>query len=243
MHDQIRHLSGIAWTAKARFAQRLARRRSGPRERWIRQYVPGRSFVDIGAMWSVDGEIAFLAEEAGAAAVTALDVMEPTARYAQEHQRRSSAVRFVRGDIHDPATATEVGPHQVVWCSGVLYHAPSPMLTLARLREITRERLILATETIPEVPGLAQACVFFPGLADTDRRVHAFARPQGVALGIDTPFEPDQGYGAWWWGISRSALRGMLRASGFEIESEHGGPLHVTVIAVPHPRHARPAQG
>jgi hypothetical protein len=52
-------------------------------------------------------------------------------------------------------------------------------------------------------------------------------------VGIDTPFDPDQSYEAWWWGISRTALRSMLEASRFELLEEHGGPLHATVVARP----------
>ena len=180
-----------------------------------------------------NGALAFAAEESGAAAVTGLDVMAPTPEYEAEHARRGSAVRFVRGDLHDPATIAAVGPHQVVWCSGVLYHAPNPLLTLERLRSITAELLILATETIPEVPGLAQACVFYPGLGPEDRAAHAAARPGAPALGVTTPFTREQSFGAWWWGISASALRGMLIASGFELLHEYGGPLHRTVLARP----------
>jgi hypothetical protein len=75
--------------------------------------------------------------------------------------------------------------------------------------------------------------VFWPGLAERDRRLHARARPSVRAVGLDSAFEPWQSYEAWWWGISRTALRGMLQASGFEVREEYGGPLHATVIAVP----------
>ena len=34
---------------------------------YIRNYAPGHSFVDIGAMWGVNGEYAFIAEEVGQA--------------------------------------------------------------------------------------------------------------------------------------------------------------------------------
>jgi hypothetical protein len=184
-------------------------------------------------MWRVHGRIAFLAEESGAAAVSALDVMPPTAEYDREHRRRGSRVRFVHGDLHDPEAVAALGAHQVVWCSGVLYHSPNPLLALSHLRSITSELLILSTETIPELPGIAQACVFFPGLPERDRRLHAAARGGGRALAIDTPFDPAQAYGAWWWGFSRSAVRGMLHASGFRIVEQRGGPLHVTIVAVP----------
>lgn len=220
------------WIFAARVRSRL-RRPSAPREELIERYAPGRTFADIGCMWRVNGQLALHAEAIGATSVTGLDLMSPTAEYLAEHERRSSSMRFVQGDIHDPAVAAEVGPHDVVWCSGVLYHAPNPLLTLERLRAITREVLVLATETIPEVPGLAQACVFFPGLSDPDRLAQASARPGAVAVGLSTRFDPSQSYGAWWWGISRSALRGMLIASGFELVEQYGNGLHATLVAKP----------
>jgi Methyltransferase domain len=184
-------------------------------------------------MWGVNGEMAFLAEESGATEVTGLDLGPATAEFRAEHERRHSNVRFVQGDLHDPAVIAQVGPHDVVWCSGVLYHAPNPMLTLERLRGITRQTMILATATIPEVPGLAQATVFFPGLPDPDRRVHAGARPGTVTVGVSTPFEREQSYAAWWWGLSRSAVTAMVRSSGFEVVEEHGNPFTAVVVARP----------
>jgi hypothetical protein len=226
------------WIRAARVRQRLAWRRSESAEALIRRHAPGRSFADIGAMWSVHGQMAFLAEDSGATAVTAVDVMAPTPAYEQEHARRDSNVRFLRGDIHDPAVAEAIGRHDVVWCSGVVYHAPHPLATLERLHAITGDVLILATETIPEVPGLAQACVFLPGLSGRGRALHAAARPGVQSVGITTPFDPVEGYSAWWWGISPGALRAMLDATGFTVEWEQGGPLHRTVVA--RPREAPP---
>lgn len=219
------------WSVAARLRERGARRRTPPREELIRRHAPGRSFIDVGAMWSVHGRIAFLAEECRATAVTALDLMPASGPFEAEHRRRRSNVRFIQGDLHDPDVIEAAGPHEVVWCSGVLYHSPNPLLTLERLRALTASTLILATETMPEVPGLAQACVFLPGLEHGDRAVHAAARPHTTAHGVHTKFDRNQGYGAWWWGITRSALRAMLEASGFTIIEELGGPLHATVVA------------
>jgi SAM-dependent methyltransferase len=223
------------WLMSARLRQR-ASRGTAPREELIRQHVGGRTFADIGCMWSVHGQLTFVAEQSGATAVTGLDVMDATTEYLAEHDRRRSRVRFVKGDIHDAAAAAEVGPHDVVWCSGVLYHSSDPLQTLRQLHAITRETLILATETIPEVPGLAQACVFYPGLGPTDRRVHQSARPHAVAIGITSSFERADSYGAWWWGLSASAVTAMLAASGFDVVRTWQLPLHLTVIATP--RHA-----
>ncbi|HEX2086030.1 MAG TPA: class I SAM-dependent methyltransferase, partial [Solirubrobacteraceae bacterium] len=109
------------------------------REQLVARHAPGASFADVGCMWKVHGAIAFAAERAGATRVTAVDVMPPTPQF--EERRRRSNVRFVQGDLHDPATMEEVGEHDVVWCAGVLYHAPHPLLTLERLRAITTRTL------------------------------------------------------------------------------------------------------
>ncbi|HEV2784866.1 MAG TPA: class I SAM-dependent methyltransferase, partial [Solirubrobacteraceae bacterium] len=174
---------------------------------------------DVGCMWTIHGALCFAAEDAGAASVTGVDVMGATDRFRAEVARRDSKVRFVQGDLHDPATVAAVGPQDVVWCSGVLYHAPHPLLTLERLRELTGATLLLATETIAETPGRRDTCIVAPTRAE-----HPNAEPAE---------RPGAGYGPWYWGISPSALRTMLKLSGFVVVEEHRTPLHVTVVATP----------
>lgn len=200
----------------ARLRHRL-RRSTPPREELIARHVAGgRSFADIGCMWSIDGALCFAAEDAGAGAVTGMDVMGASAAYEAEHARRGSKVRFVQGDLHDPAALEAVGVHDVVWCSGVLYHAPHPLLTLERLRSITGGRLLLATETLP-LRG--HRCDFAP--------------EPGVHPSHTEPFDPARGYVNWFWGISPGALRAMLEATGFAVEEEHRLPFHTTAVARP----------
>jgi trans-aconitate methyltransferase len=188
-----------------------------PREELIARHVKGRSFVDIGCMWTIHGALCFAAEDAGAARVTGVDVMGASDEFSAEQRRRSSKVRFVQGDVHDPATVAAIGRHDVVWCSGVLYHAPHPLLTLERLRELTGATLLLATETVAETPGRRGTIIVAPGADE-----HPHAEP---ARG------PNAGYGPWYWGIAPSALRTMLTLSGFQIVEEHRTPFHMTVVA------------
>ena len=115
---------GRSLTAVARLRARVGKAKP-PREELIARHVEGRSFVDVGCMWTIHGALCFAAEDAGAASVTGVDVMGTTERFLAERERRDSKVRFVQGDLHDPATIAAVGPHDVVWCSGVLYHAPA----------------------------------------------------------------------------------------------------------------------
>jgi len=197
---------------------RLARA-TPPREELAAERAAGRSFADIGCMWKVHGAIAFAAEAAGATEVTAIDLMAPTPEYEAEHARRASRVRYVQGDVHDEAALAQVGRHDVVWCSGVIYHAPHPLLTLERLRAITGSTLLLATEVIPEIRRHPRACIFAP-------------RP-GIHPAHTEPFDRARGYGNWYWAITRSAVLAMLEATGFAIEDEYRTPFHTTVVAYP----------
>ncbi|WP_372788043.1 class I SAM-dependent methyltransferase [Paraconexibacter sp.] len=188
-----------------------------PRADLVARHVAGRSFADVGCMWSVHGAISFAAEDAGATEVSGMDVMGQTAEFQAEHARRGSKMRFVQGDLHDEVALAGLGAHDVVWCSGVLYHAPHPLLTLERLRSVTRETLILATETIPERIGRRNVCVFAP--------------EPGIHPTHTEPFDPARGYVNWYWAITPSALRAMLGAGGFEITEEHRTAYHTTVVA------------
>ena len=131
---------------------------------FIRNHAAGRSFADIGCMWGVNGEYAFIAEEAGATSVKAVDVFGPTPEFDQKHATRGSRVEFVLGDITRQETLDAIGAVDVVFCAGVLYHHPSPFDLLVALRRICRETLILRTSTIPEIRGLPNAAVYFPML-------------------------------------------------------------------------------
>ena len=221
-----------ALLAGTRIRRRMGRTPAGlpPYRELFGPHVPGRSFADVGAMWSVHGRYSFEAEEEGAARVTAVDGMGRTPEFDAEHARRGSSVRFVQGDVNDPATIEAAGVHDVVWSSGVLYHVPSPLLTIERLCSMTGERLLLQSATIPEVPGLPQACVLYPGLSEGDRRPYARVFPGAVAL--ESPFEPDAPYSNWWWGITPSALRQMVAVQpGFEVTDVVARPLGTFVAA------------
>ena len=220
----------LVWPRIRRLYLRLRGRHR--REDLVRRYAPGRTFADIGCMWNINGAIAFLAEESGATSVTGVDLIRETPEFIAERARRKSGIRFVYGDLYDPATVEAVGRHDVVWCMGVLYHAPNPVQALERLRDMTGRLLIINTMTIPEVPGIPQASVFYPGLTERQRRVY---KPtwHGERQGVTTPFDPHSWYGNWWWGVTPSALRGMLLAVGLEVVEWIDEVFEVFVVARP----------
>jgi SAM-dependent methyltransferase len=198
---------------------------------YIRCFAPGRTFVDIGCMWGVDGDHAFVAEEAGATAVTGVDVFGPTPEFEARRAQRGSRVQFVLGDATSPATIAAVGQADVVFCAGVLYHHPAPFDVLVALRRMCRGTLILRTSTIPEMPGVTNAAVYFPRLAAADRQLWNLAS-LGLAtqVGITTAFQGEEGYGNWFWGLTPSCLVSMLETAGFRIQSRAIEPFAQTVV-------------
>ena len=221
-----------AWLLWPRLRRRVLRRPAllPPYEEVFGPYAQGRSFVEVGTMWNVHGRYAFAAEACGATPVTAFDDMAPTPEFEAEHARRSSAVRFVQGDINDAASLEKIGVHDLVWCAGVVYHSPDPALTLRHLCRITGDWLFVASKTIPEVPGLPQASVFLPGLEAEARTPYARVFPR--AMGLETPFDRDNWYGNWWWGISPSALRAMVEVNeGIRVVEELRRPFETLLIA------------
>lgn len=199
--------------------------------RYIREHAPGRSFADIGCMWGVNGEYAFLAEEAGATRVVAVDVFGPTPEFEQKKAARQSNVEFVLGDVTRATTLARIGEVDVVFCAGVLYHHPSPFDLLVALRRICRGTLILRTSTIPEIRGLPNAAVYFPMLGAEGRQLWNL-KPLGVLhqAGISEPFRPEDGYGNWFWGLTPSCLESLLRTAGFRVERRATEAFAQTVV-------------
>jgi hypothetical protein len=228
--------AGRLWSKVARVRQHFA---PDPQEDWeqgkidwIRRVSPGKSFCDVGGLFRYLGEMAFIAEAAGATDVTVLDVGDPDLPcaeniewgiFADKRRDRGSSVRYVQGDLEDPVALERVGPHDVVFCSGVIYHTPNPLRQLMQLREITKELLFLSTLTIPEIPGFPQACVFYPYLSEADRHPYAvgYHFNEGL-LGIGEPIDerPMVGHGNCWFGMTKSALVAMLRTARFEVVEE-----------------------
>lgn len=200
----------------------------------IRQHAPGHSFVDIGCMWGVNGEHTFTAEEAGATTVKGVDVFGPTPEFDAMKKARGSAVEFILGDASQPETLDRIGQMDVVFCAGVLYHHPSPFDLLVALRRICRRQLILRTSTIPEISGLPNAAVYYPMLDEQARRTWNLS---GLGLlkqvGITAGFEPDQGYGNWFWGLTPSCLQSLLVSAGFRVDFRATEPFAQTVVCTP----------
>ena len=201
---------------------------------YIRKHAPGRSFVDIGCMWGVNGEYAFIAEEAGATEVKGVDVFGPTPEFEEKKRVRGSNVEFILGDATQSNTIEQVGVVDLVFCAGVLYHHPSPFDLLVALRRICGEMLMLRTSTIPENRNVPNMAVYWPMLSKKDRKLwNLSSLGLGHQVGITNDFDPHQGYGNWFWGLTPSTLESLLATAGFRVDFRATEPFAQTVICTP----------
>ncbi|MFL6240160.1 MAG: class I SAM-dependent methyltransferase [Actinomycetes bacterium] len=201
---------------------RLRRQNGWPRKKlaedFVREYAAGRSFADIGGMYNIHGAISFLAEESGATDVTLVDVLKPPA-FDDKHRERSSKVRFVHGSADDPEVLAEVGPHDVVWCWGVLYHHPNPYQLLAALRTICTGTLLLETLTIPDNPAVPNTAVYYPYSGERGHQLWTTHKGASRQYGITEEIVPHLEYVNNFWGLSPSCVRSLLNTAGFTVES------------------------
>jgi SAM-dependent methyltransferase len=198
---------------------------------YISKFAPGKSFLDVGCMWGVNGAYAFLAEEAGATCVKGIDVFGPTPEFLEKKEQRRSRVEFILGDATHPCTIEIAGQMDVVFCAGVLYHHPSPFDLLVALRRMCRETLILRSSTIPEIRGLPNAAVYFPMMRAEDRKLWNLSS-LGVhnQVGIAGAFQPEAGYGNWFWGLTPSCLASLLETAGFRVDYRATEPFAQTFV-------------
>jgi hypothetical protein len=163
-----------------------------------------------------------------------VDVFGPTPEFEAKKRARDSAVEFILGDAARPETIARVGVVDVVFCAGVLYHHPSPFDLLVALRRMCRRTLILRTSTIPEIKGLGNAAVYFPMLEDKDRRLWHLRR-LGVdrQVGITDGFEPEEGYGNWFWGLTPGCAASLLETAGFRVDHRATEAFAQTFICSP----------
>lgn len=157
--------------------------------------LSGKTVLDIGT-W--DGMFSFEAERRGAERIVAVDRMQhpgfPVAKKALQ-----SKVEFVQMDLME-MTPERIGTFDLVIFMGVIYHLPNPVEGLRRAAEVTKEMMILETDSALNWTSIPAA------------------EFRGSREGL-TSAAPN------WWIPNVACLRGMIDAVGFSrCEMVYGPP-------------------
>lgn len=215
---------------------------SDKKDEWIRMLSPNKSFLDVGGLWGTKNEKVSVALRAGAAKATMADIA-PLDHQLWKDFDLHCANLGVKGygkiqlDIVEPGGDVRLLRHDVVHCSGIIYHLPDPYRMLANLRRVAVEHLIVTSMVVPEhisnrvgkLDFPADRAAFVPSLSETTRAIVAEHFNQaGVSIGaITQPLDeawlwPDgsPNFGPWWWLMSPPFLRGLATVAGFTVEGE-----------------------
>jgi hypothetical protein len=206
-----------------------------PRHVFIREVQQGRSFIDIGGLHEARFERVSVAAAAGATKLALMDVEGPDCPWwAQVRERLESKgisnCEFISGDV----LSYDLPSVDIVHSSGVLYHLPSPIDYIARLRKVTNHYCILTSSTIPTRIAVDHeriylpegAVVFIPGLRGKDKAIfREWFRRRGrpdVTYAEDTMggHRNLRNYYPNWFMPTVSAFRAMAISGGFEIVKE-----------------------
>jgi hypothetical protein len=217
------------------------------RDRLIRKYVRGGSFVDVGALWETHNEKISVATLAGARSAAILDITpagDGAWARCREHCRSLGVSGYAEHsyDLNDPLITEKVGTFDFVYCSGVIYHTPSVFYTLERLFALSERYLMLGSMVVPEtienefgsINLTGGGMLFVPGLNDATRGIMgAYFTSKGLTILHITPTgSPPQpfmwrpgkpNYGPWWWLFPLQTLCSMVGTVGFKIIETNSG--------------------
>lgn len=110
--------------------------------------------LDVGCH---EGFYTFALRQLGVPEVLGLDYREENLRRARfvAGQLGISGVQFAQADAEELNPAA-LGSFPLVLCYGLLYHLENPMRVLRRLHALTGELLVLETQVVDEVEGVAE---------------------------------------------------------------------------------------
>lgn len=209
----------------------------------IADLVPGLSFAEVGGLWGLKNEKVTVALKAGARSALMLDIM-PVAEMWQAFRDHADAqgvsgYATLEADIDDPKLLEMTDPVDFVHCSGVIYHVPNPVYTLAQLARLTTRYLMLGSMTVPAVITARAGtldlqdgrALYVPALSGSTSRILAehFDRQHLKVHNINSdqptswqaPHGISPNHEPWWWIWSAETVKTLVERAGFSVLRIH----------------------
>lgn len=226
-------------------------------DEWIAGVAPGRSFVDIGGIGERSGnERCSWAQRCGAQDVAMADIL-PAEHALWSHFREATRVHGIAGidlrpglDMGQADFPEQLGRFDIVHATGLLYHAPNPLLSLLNLRRVVGEYLITNTVIVPDrlenaegsVSFPAASALFLPALRGRERAV--LRRYYLDRFQVDLDIHAPMSHGAimpyvtkgepspwpYWWFFTKSAFESALELLEMRILDRHTWQDHAHFV-------------
>jgi hypothetical protein len=215
--------------------------------RWISELVPNQTFADIGGIGvnSINERIT-LAVESGASTATMIDI-RPSDYLEWEIFRKICADKKITNyqeiasiDINDQNLLNKIGSYDLVNCTGIFYHLPSPLLAFDNLAKVVNQYLIINTVTVPEkienqfgqLNFSGSLAMFLPGINEQERKILREHYQRKFGWSIDDvappiynqknammPWRENGEFSCWpyWWLFTDEAFYALVKLMNFEI--------------------------
>lgn len=166
------------------------------------EFIANKRIVDIGCG---DGDVSFICEMIGAAAVFAIDLPDTNANFMNGvralRQELHSEIHVYSGNVED-MDLSFLGRSDVIFFLGILYHLPNPIRVLRKL-SVVAPHMFLSTRIFDVLPEEGDS-----GRSLQHRRLGYLLDP-AEANNDNTN----------WWVMSEAGLNTMLSRSGWCIEN------------------------
>ncbi len=213
----------------------------------IGELVEGRSFIDVGGLWGTKQEMVTHAALKGASRAVMSDAMLFSSEWWGKFEERCAerGVTNYEKIVHDITrrdTFERLGRFDVVHCTGVLYHVPDVISTLANLVAITNEYLYFGSQVVPKeitnsegtliVEDDCPLCVAWAS-DEKLRIVKKHYEEMGVTRGVVGVTEEAEffcgdaltaKFGPWWWLLTKENMLRLAALFNLEIVHELSAP-------------------
>jgi hypothetical protein len=199
---------------------------------WLSTIVSGRSFADVGGLWGTLNEKVTVAAQAGARAVTMIDITpleDVLWRRLEERCSETGVAEYtcIEADITLDDAKGLIPEFDVIHCSGVLYHCSNPRHALAALVRMSNDFVIIGTSVIPEdllnnTPSFSESGSYYVPQLDplSKQMIHRYFRDVGAEemIGITSQVDWDpRDCAPWWWLHTPRYVAGLLCDAGLRI--------------------------
>jgi hypothetical protein len=75
---------------------------------------------------------------------------------------------------------------------------------------------------------MSNSAVYYPYLSEKQRGL--WNREAGLQMAITGPYEPQNGYGNWFWGMTPSCIESLLRSAGFKVREKFIYPFDCVFV-------------